>query len=137
MPELVAVLVILAILAAVAIPRFAGSQFSEARLYDETAAALRFAQRSALSMQRTVCATFTANTLALTYDPNYATAACAIALAGPAGGAYVVNAPSGTTLAAVNFSYDRAGRPSTGQTITVSGGRQIFVEAESGYVRTP
>jgi MSHA pilin protein MshC len=136
MAELVAVLVIAGVIAIVVLPRFAGSEFRDAQLYNQTAAALRFAQKSALAMQRTVCVAFTANTITLSYDPNYGTAACASALTAPAGGAYVVNAPAGAALAAVNFSYDRTGRPSTGQTITVSGARQMFVETESGYVRT-
>jgi MSHA pilin protein MshC len=135
MAELVAVLVIMAVLAAVAVPRFWGSEFQEARLLDETAAALRFAQKSALAMQRTVCVSFTATTVTLSYDPNYATAVCNTALTAPTGGAYVVTAAGGTALAAVNFTYSRTGLPSIGQTIT-AGGRPIIVEAGSGYVRT-
>jgi MSHA pilin protein MshC len=137
--ELVAVISIAAVLAIIAVPRFWGSEFQQAQLYDQTVAALRFAQKSSLAMQRTVCVAFTGTTVTLTYDPNYAPTACTTALAGPTGGAYVVTAPSGTTLAAVpgSFNYNRLGQPSAAQTITVSGGRQMFVEAVSGYVRTP
>jgi len=134
--ELVAVLLIMGVLAIVVVPRFWSSGFDESRLYSETAAALRFAQKSALAMQRTVCVTFSATTVTLSYDSNYATAVCNTPLVAPDGGAYVVNAGGGTTLAAASFTYDRTGRPSAGQTITVSGGRQLFVEAVSGYVRT-
>lgn len=136
MAELVAVLVIAGVLAIIVVPRFAGTEFRDAQLYNQTAAALRFAHKSAIAKQRTVCVAFTANTVTLTYDANYGTAACGPALTAPGGGIYVVTGPGGAALAGVNFSYDRTGRPSAGQTITVSGVRQIIVEVESGYVRT-
>jgi len=137
LPELVAVLLILGVLSIVAVPRFWGSEYDEARFYDETTAALRFAHRSALAMQRTVCVAFTATTVTLTYDPNYGTGVCSAGLPGPAGAPapYTVTAAGAAFFAAVpmNFSFDRLGRASLGQTIT-AGGRTIVVEAESGYV---
>jgi MSHA pilin protein MshC len=138
LPELIAVLLILAILSVVALPRFWGSEYEEARFHDETTAALRFAHRSALAMQRTVCVAFTATTVTLTYDPNYGTAACAPGLPGPGGAPapYTVTAEGSASFSAVptNFNFDRLGRASLGQSITVAG-RTIVVEAESGYVR--
>lgn len=141
MPELVAVIIIAGILAAVAIPRFSATSYGydELRLYDQTLAALRFAQHTAVATQRTVCATFSGGTqLVLTYDPNYGTAACAPGVTPPGGGTapYTVAAQGGASYtAALSFTYDRAGRPSIGQTITLNGGRQIVIEAETGYVR--
>lgn len=143
-PELVAVIIIAGIIAAVAVPRFSATSYGydELRLYDQTLAALRFAQHTAVATQRTVCATFSGGTpltqLTLTYDPNYGTAACGPGVMPPGGSAapYTVTAQGGVNYtSALSFTYDRAGRPSTGQTIILAGGRQIVVEAETGYVR--
>ncbi len=129
----------MSVLAVIAAPRFWGGGFDEARLFDEASSALRYAQRSAISMQRTVCASFTATTLTLTYDATYGSTTCGAAgLLGPGGAPapYTVTAQGSATFTAfpASFTFDRVGRPSAAQTITVSGGRQILVEAESGYV---
>jgi len=139
------VIVIAGILAAVAIPRFTATSYGydELRLYDQTLAALRFAQHTAVATQRFVCVTFSGGTqLTLTYEPNYDTdnvATCVPGVTPPGGGTapYTVTAQGAASYtAAVTFTYDRVGRPSAGQNITVSGGRpDIVVEAETGYVR--
>ena len=137
LPELIAVLLILGVLSIVAVPRFWGSEYDEGRLYDETTAALRFAQKSAVAMQRTVCVAFTATSVTLSYDANYGTAACTVDLPGPGGAAapYTVSAQGTASFAPLptNFHFDRLGRASLPQTIT-AGGRAIVVEGESGYV---
>ena len=137
LPELVAVLLILGVLSAVALPRFWASEYDEARLHDETTAALRFAHRTAVAMQRTVCVSFTATTVILTYDPVYGNAACTTALPGPGGAPapYTVTAQGAAAFSPVpsNFTFDRLGRASVAQTIMASG-RAIAVEAETGYV---
>ena len=141
MPELVAVLIIVGILAAVAVPRFSATTygFDELKFHEQTLAALRYAQHTAVATQRTVCATFTGGTqLKLTYAPAYGVTACSADLTPPGGSAppYTVTAPSGLTYTgATDFTYDRTGRPSAGQTISMSGGRQVVIEAETGYVR--
>lgn len=137
--ELVTVIIIAGVLAAVAIPRFSRSMFDDAQLYDETLAALHYAQRTAMAYQRTVCVTFTGgNQLSLTYASAYGSATCNTALVPPGGNSatYVVNAPgSATYTAAANLKFDLVGRPSAGQTITLSSGRTIVVETETGYAR--
>ena len=141
--ELVAVLIIVGVVAAVAVPRLGilGSSFDESRLYDQTLAALRFAQKAAVAMQRTVCVAFSGGTtLTLTYVVAYQPTACpGTALPPPgggAGGAYtVVRQGAAGYSAAADFSIDRVGRPSVAQTIGLVGGRQIVIEAETGYVR--
>jgi len=141
-PELIAVLVIMGVLAAIAVPRMAGigASFDEGRLYDQTLAALRYAQKVAVTQQRNVCVTFTATQLSLTYRSAYGPGACDTNLMAPAGGAgaaYTVVAQGGAGYSPTpsNFDYDRIGRPTANQTITLNGGRQIVVEAETGYVR--
>jgi MSHA pilin protein MshC len=137
LPELIAVLLILGVLSAVALPRFSGSEYDQARLHDETTAALRFAHRTAVAMQRTVCISFTATTVVLTYDPVYGGVACGAPLAGPGGAPapYTVTAQGAAAFSPVpaNFNFDRVGRTSLAQTIIASG-RAIVVEAETGYV---
>jgi MSHA pilin protein MshC len=126
------------------VPRLAavGSSYDESRLYDQTLAALRFAQKAAVSMQRTVCVAFSGgNTLTLTYDTTYGSASCpGTALPPPGGvgggGAYTVVAQGAAGYsAASSFSISRIGRPSAGQTLSLAGGRQIVIEAETGYAR--
>ena len=134
--ELIAVLMIVSILAVIAIPRLWGSGYDETRLYDATIAALRYAHRSAVTSQRTVCVSFSATQLTLTYDSTYGGTSCGPALPSPGGSttAYVVNAPGSTSYTSFsNFYFDRVGTPSIGQTIILSGGQSIVVEAVSGY----
>ena len=103
MAELVAVLIIAGVLAAVALPRMEGASasFDEARFHDQTLAALRFAQKAAMTMQRRVCVTFTGSTqLALTYSSVYSPPACDTDLGPPAGaGQYTVAAQGAASYA--------------------------------------
>jgi MSHA pilin protein MshC len=142
-PELIAVLVIMGVLAAIALPRLAGTSasFDEVRLHDQTLAALRYAQKTAVTMQRRVCVTFTGGTqLALTYSSAYSPPGCDTNLMPPAGGsgaAYTVVAQGAAGYTGqANFFYDRIGRPSivVPMSIVISSGRQITIEPESGYV---
>jgi MSHA pilin protein MshC len=135
--ELVTIMLIVSILAVAAAPRFLSSTFDQAKLYEQTLAALRYAQRTAMAYERTVCATFTSAQLVLTYASTYGSATCDSNLTPPGGGTspYTVSAPSSVTYtAASTFTFDRIGRPSLGQAITITGGGSITVEAESGYV---
>lgn len=140
--ELVTVIVIAGVLAAVAIPRFSRGAFDESRLHEETLAALRYAQRTALAWQRTVCVTFPSGTqLALAYDPVYGGSTCSANLPAPGGtggaATYTVTAAGAAAYSGqANFTFDRQGRPSAAQAISI-GSRQIRVEAETGYVHEP
>ncbi|MBI2313138.1 MAG: type II secretion system protein [Betaproteobacteria bacterium] len=152
--ELITVIVILAILAAVAVPRiFGGSAFESLGFTDETVAALRYAQKSAMAMQRTVCVNFTATSIELRFDPTDPPAVgtnclspAGDPLSPPAGGTapYQVTArgSAGFSPTPTSFRYDRLGRPVDGsgnplasnQTIAIAGARSITVEVETGYV---
>lgn len=124
------------------------SGYDDTRLYDETIAALRYAQRTAATKQRNVCVSFSGgNQLSLTYASTYGTdQACGPALPPPGGtgSSYQVTAPGSTSyVAATNFAFDRLGRPfiapysvngSSTQSIGLSGGQTISVAAETGYV---
>jgi MSHA pilin protein MshC len=67
--ELITILLLLGILAAVAIPKMdAASAFRPLEFRDQTIAALRFAQKTATSHRRLVCVEFTAASVTLTID---------------------------------------------------------------------
>ena len=144
--ELIVVIVIIGVLAAVAIPRPARPEgFSSRGFHDEALATVRYAQKTAIAWRRQVfvCVTSTGITVA-------SSAGCATPITHPATGSPLqITAPSPVTLSTVTFRFDGIGRTidnSTGNpttapititfTTTVSGdpARQIVVEAETGYV---
>ena len=140
MIELVVVMIIVAILAVVAIPRLNVGVFNALGFYDETQSAIRFAQKDAIAKRRNVCITFTSNSVTLKYSPTQALpAACSGDLTSPRGTSpFVITAASGISFSPVPgaFSFDGLGRPSIGQTINVigDGTKSFTVETETGYV---
>ncbi len=142
--ELVSVMVIVGILAAVAAPRFVNSGFDERRLRDDAIAALRFAQKTAIASRRVTCATFPDSTH-LVVHVETAPGAGNCTTAGP-----VLNGPSGTPLAVealrgTSFSafpagwvtFDGLGRPGGMAPIAVTdlpAALAITIEVETGYV---
>lgn len=87
--ELVGIIVIVGVLAVTVLPRVAGlGQFQGAAFREQTAAALRHAQKTAVSHRRLVCATVNANAVTLTIAATNPAAGCGAAvLAGPDGNA--------------------------------------------------
>jgi MSHA pilin protein MshC len=135
--ELVVTIGILAIVAAVAIPRFfQASTFESRGFYDKSAAVVRLAQKTAIAWRRPVFVCVNATQI------RAGTASgCATALSYPVSGAPAVEtAPAGVTLNTLEINFDGLGRPSSGATIvfssTVAGdpARQINIAAETGYV---
>ncbi len=133
--ELITVMIIVGILAAVAVPHFFDrGTFDSRGFYDQTISTLRYAQKTAVAQHRFVCVAFTANSITLSYG---ATAACGSALTGPNGQTpYIVTAPGGVTLSGgTPFYFNALGSASAAQSITVSGNATpITVEATTGYV---
>ncbi|MFN0038592.1 MAG: GspH/FimT family pseudopilin [Burkholderiales bacterium] len=146
MIELIVVILILGILAIVAIPRLIGVEtFNTKGFSDRVAAGLRFAQKQAVAKRRNVCVSVTASNITF----NYASAAgagtaCDTPLAGPGGESPFIVAvePRGVgvvTLSPVTtFRFSALGRPSAGQSFTVTGDGSvtITVESETGHVRS-
>jgi MSHA pilin protein MshC len=136
--ELVVVISIAALVAAVAIPRFVSvTGFDSRGFYDEALGVVRHAQKTAIAWRRLVFVCVGASSV------TAGTAAgCGTPLTHPAtGGALAASAPSGVTLAPTgDFTFDGIGRPSAATTITFTStitgdpARQIVVEAETGYV---
>ncbi len=146
--ELVMVIVMVGVLAAIAVPRLMNSgDVSTRGLHDATLAYLRYAQKTAVAQRRTVCVTFSANGLSLSMASAAGSYTCGASpvLAGPRG-----ETPaqlSGTHGAAYspqpsNFNFDGLGQPVNGtgatlgaQTIQVAGlPSTVTVETLSGLV---
>jgi MSHA pilin protein MshC len=147
--ELVVTMTIIGILAVAAISRFSGTEdFDRRGFYDETLAALRYAQKAAIAQRRNVCIAFTATTVTLTIAADAGSASpCALGLAGPTGAnPFVVTSRTAGVASfsatPTNFQFDALGRPRTGadaliatQTFQVAGlPHNITVEQETGYV---
>lgn len=143
--ELVVVMVIVGIIAAVAIPRMASSGFDERRLRDDAIAALRFAQKTAIASRRVTCATFPSATSLVVHIETAAGAGdCTTggpALNGPDGAVLVVTAIRSTSFSAFPggwLTFNGLGQPSAAASIGISNlpaALAITVEAETGYVR--
>lgn len=135
MVELVLVIVVAGILAAVAVPRMVGRTGFDTRGFaDQLAATVRFAQKLAVAQRRDVCVSLTANDTTLFYD-----AACATPAPGPGGEKpYTITAPGGVAIASsvASLRFDAGGRPNTAANIQVngSGTHNVLVEQETGYV---
>jgi type II secretory pathway pseudopilin PulG len=71
MVELITIIIILGILAAVAIPRMdSATSFRSVEFRDRVIAALRYAHKTSISHRRLVCATLTQTTLTLDIDTS-------------------------------------------------------------------
>jgi MSHA pilin protein MshC len=140
--ELVVLLVLVGILAAVAIPRLAErSVFDQRGFLDQTRAAIQFARKSAVAQRRNVCVAVAVGAVSVTRAlAAGSAAACSAALLDPAtGNALNLIAPTGVSLSpATTLVFDGLGRlasPVAGASITVSGmATPIAVERETGYV---
>lgn len=135
--ELVVVIAIAGILAALAIPRFTDSESKASWFHEQVKAALRYAQRQAVAQRRCVFVSLSAT------DPQvqlfYGNSSC-VATATPVpdiatGAAYALSAPPGVTLSPVptSFSFDGLGQ-SAGASFSTGAGT-ITVNAGSGYVQ--
>lgn len=137
--ELVVVIAIAGILAALAIPRLTDRESKASWFHEQVKAAVRYAQRQAVAQRRCVFVSLSATDpqLQLLYG-NSSCVVTATALTDIATGApYALSAPSGVALSPVpsSFSFDSLGRPTGGAVSFSSGGGTITVNAESGYVQ--
>lgn len=142
--ELIAVLIIAGILAAVVLPRLSGETGFEGRGFrDEVATGLRYAQKSAIAARRTTCAAFSTAPAQVDFriSSNYGATDCTTGspLAGPDGLTLAVKATgaAGFSSAPGSVIFDAAGRPTAATTISFSGlsaSLDVTVAAETGYV---
>lgn len=149
--ELVMVIVLVGVLAVFVGPHlFSTGDFYSRGFHDKTLAYLRYAQKTAIAQRRTVCVTFSSNTVNLAIAAAAGTNVCAVILPGPsgAGGAAREAELAGKSGVTFNgtpgaFNFDGLGQPistTTGallntQSIQVVGAsRGITVEAVTGFV---
>jgi len=131
--ELVAVLVIAAILSVGAISFFSRSTFDAAAYSEIVKSAISEARRIAIAQRRTIFVVTTAGSVSVCYDAGCASPVAALG-AGSAPATIVYAAPSGVTLSVTSFTFDGQGRPSSAQSISIAGGSTLTVAAETGYV---
>ena len=145
--ELVAVLVLMGIVGVAVYSRLDIASFRTAGFEQELKAALRFAQKFALTsgcdVQVDIVASSNSYALSLRNDAVVSTPPCPLGASGafgtslnnPAGGIYAGVAAAGVNVGNnLSFFYDRQGRPSIAGGTTTIDGRTITVEAVTGYV---
>ncbi len=138
--ELITIVIVLGILAAVAVPQLSVTKqtYDDLGFYDGTRGILRYAQKSAIAKRRTVCVAFTATSVTLTFATAAGSAVCNANLIGPGGeNPYTITAASSTYAPApANFTFNSLGQPSLAQVITfASGSTAVTVNADTGYVQ--
>lgn len=144
--ELVAVMIIVGILAAVAIPRFFNrTDFDARNFYDQSLSVIRFAQKTAIAQRRRVLVTVVGSGISACFTNGGACAAanagCAGNVLGPDGNPLAATVPDGVSLLpATSFTFDGLGCSSVAAplVLTVTGGdtvKSITVEPETGYAR--
>jgi MSHA pilin protein MshC len=142
--ELVVIIILVGILSVVAIPRLIGiGSYDTLGFYDRVASGLRYAQKQAIAKRRNVCATFSATSVTFSFAAAAGTAQpCDTNLVGPGGQSPYTLTPQGSGIAftstPTDFSFDALGRPTVGQSVSITGDgtRTLTVEPETGYVRT-
>ena len=144
--ELVLVMVIIAILGAVAGPRFFDNAAFDERAYlDELASSLRYAQKIAVASGCRVRVDISAGNYSLTQQApqsghcNPADSSFPLPVLLSTGQTMTGVAPSGVTASpAISIIYDALGRTNLAgnQALTV-GPRTILIQADSGLVTTP
>jgi Tfp pilus assembly protein FimT len=139
------VIVILGVLAAVALPKLDGSSvFRAAAFSDEVRAALRYAQKSAVSHRRLVCAAVGSTTVTLTIASANPASSCATGLNPGGTGAFASSLDTANvTLSPTATLYfqpsgvvtsNGAGTTIADYTFTVTGMTPIQVQGATGYV---
>ena len=136
--ELILVMVIAGILAAVAVPRMMGRNSFDTRGFsDQLAATVRFAQKLAIAQRRSVFVHLTSSNARLCYS---ATTPC-VAAPGPGGEKpYTITAPGGVSIASPVsvLVFDANGRPDSASLLDIqingAGAHHVKVERETGYV---
>ena len=134
--ELIMVIILLGVLAAVAGPRmFDTSDFTARGFHDETLGLLRYAQKTAVAQRRTVCVTLNATGITLKiFATNPETGTCAAAPTlnppnPPRGGTGLSSTPN-----AFQFTPLGGTNQGTAIAITITNSTPITVEADTGYV---
>jgi MSHA pilin protein MshC len=144
--ELVVVIVLLGVLAALAVPRLEMASGLRADAYrDSVVAGLRLAQSTALSHRRLVCVSFDSGVMTLRIAAANPATSCSAGLSGPDGAAAWASPPSGTSIAGSpsttlfflpdGSASSSASGSATDFTLTPTGLTAITVRGGNGVVR--
>lgn len=142
MVELIMVIVIIGILAAVVGPRFFDRQVFDERLYfEESLSAVRFAQKLALSSGCPIRARIDGDGYALSYASACAGIAGGTLVRNPSGGDYAAGLPSGVSVQqALDVTFNSRGCVAagglcgSGVSIARIGGFSLAVHGDTGFV---
>jgi MSHA pilin protein MshC len=147
MVELVAVLLMAGVLAAVALPKMT-DVFSvrNETAHDEVVAALRYAAQTAQSHRRLVCADVSSSGLALRIATNRSASSCDTALLGPDGSSTFTTNPGNATftLSPAGTIYfqpngratsDGAGATASSRSLAISNATGITILGETALVQ--
>lgn len=142
MVELITVMVVLGIVSAVALPRLMGNSMAGPAFRDELVSALRYAQKTAVSHRRLVCATVAANAVTLSIASASGSNVCNTPLPLPDGSTSYTSKDSAITAtsstlffqAAGTITSDGAGAATTSGSIAVTGQTAIAIQGATGYV---
>lgn len=137
--ELVVVLILTGILAALALPRLTDTESQATWFHEQVKASVRYAQRQAVAQRRCVFVSLqgAAPQVRLFYGDNTCTATATPLTEITTGANYSLTAPSGVTLTPptpAQFSFNSLGQP-TGAVSFSTGGGTLVVNAETGYVQ--
>lgn len=141
--ELITVMVVLGIISAIALPRLMGNDMAGPAFRAELVSALRYAQKTAVSHRRLVCATVTASAVSLSIAAQNGSTACDTALSLPDGSGSYASKDSAVTATAVTLYFqpagtitsDGAGATTASGSITVTGLTSIAYQGATGYVQ--
>jgi len=147
MPELVIVLVVLAVVAVAVVPKFdLALGFRQDAWRDQVVAALRHAKGSAVAHRRLVCVTVGSTAVTLTIASANPATSCNANLTGPDGSAVFASTANSSLAVSVSPSgviyfqpdgratSDGAGNSPSSRTLSISGLADITVNGETGYV---
>ena len=146
LPELVAVILLIGILAATAMPKLQSAlSFRDDGWRDQLVASLHYAHKVAVSHRRLVCASIASGGVTLTIASANPATACSAVLPGldgqalsasSQGGAAASVSPSGTLYfqPSGRVSTDGAGSSAANRTITITGQAAIVLVGETGHV---
>jgi MSHA pilin protein MshC len=139
--ELVTVILLVGILAAVAVPRmFDATAFRSRGFYEEVVGAARYGQKLAVASGCAVQLSISGGAFALYQRQSCTGGAFSQAVPRPAGsGAFSATVPAGVTLtaSAAAVVFDSLGRATPGDVTVSVDSRSFTIAGESGYVDGP
>ncbi len=141
MTELITVIVILGILAAVALPRMSTSEYRSLEFRDKTLAALRYAQKTATSHRRVVCVTFPDSAtisfqIARAQGASDCSASESLIIPGSSSNSVVSTNATAAYFTSGNtaFNFESDGRGAD-RTLVIEGATNITIVGATGYVQ--